>query len=40
MDDLQRLMVGEIIGRTVPLRLYREGRIRTIDITPIELATT
>jgi S1-C subfamily serine protease len=40
MDDLQRLMVGEIIGRTVPLRLSREGRILTIDITPIELTTS
>jgi hypothetical protein len=33
-------MVGEIIGRTVPLRLSREGRILTIDITPIELTTS
>ena len=40
MDDLQRLMVGEIIGRTVPLRLYREGRLLTVDLTPIELATS
>ena len=40
MDDLQRLMVGEIIGRTVPLRLYREGRSLTVDLTPIELSTT
>ena len=37
-DDLQSLMVGEAIGRTVPIRLYRRGRIITVDATPIELA--
>jgi S1-C subfamily serine protease len=40
MDDLQQLMVGEIIGRTVPLRLYRDGRLLTVDLTPIELSTS
>jgi S1-C subfamily serine protease len=40
MDDLQRLMVGEIIGRTVPLRLYRDGGVLTVEITPTELATS
>jgi S1-C subfamily serine protease len=37
MEDMQRLMVGDAIGRTVPMRLYRNGRILTVDITPIEL---
>jgi len=40
MDDLQRLMVDDIIGRTVALRLYRDGRVFTIDIAPIELITS
>jgi len=40
MDDLQRLMVDDIIGRTVALRLYRDGRVFTIDIAPIELVTS
>ena len=39
MDDLQRLMVDDVIGRTVALRLYRDGRVFTIDIAPIELVT-
>ena len=36
-DDLQSLMVGEVIGRTVPIRLFRRGRLLTVDATPIEL---
>jgi len=40
MDDLQRLMVGDIIGRTVPLRFFREGRLRTVEVSPIELITS
>jgi S1-C subfamily serine protease len=39
MDDLQRLMVGEAIGRTISIRLYRGGRVFTLDLTPIELTT-
>jgi S1-C subfamily serine protease len=38
MDDLQRLMVGEAVGRTVEVRLYRNGRIIGLSVTPIELA--
>jgi S1-C subfamily serine protease len=39
VDDLQRLMVSDAIGRTIAIRLYRGGRILTLDATPIELAT-
>ena len=37
VDDLQRLMVGELIGRTVNLALVREGRTVTVQLVPIEL---
>src|SRR5207253_2218614 len=39
VDDLQRLMVSEAIGRRVPIRLYRDGQIVTVDVTPVELTT-
>jgi S1-C subfamily serine protease len=35
--DLQRLMAGELIGRTVQIRVFREGRIRELRATPAEL---
>jgi S1-C subfamily serine protease len=35
--DLQRLMVGERIGRELPLTVVRAGSIRSIAITPVEL---
>ncbi len=38
MDDLQRLMDGSAIGRTMPIRVFRQGRTLTIEITPIELS--
>jgi S1-C subfamily serine protease len=37
VDDLQRLMVSDAIGRTISIRVYRRGRIVTVDATPIEL---
>jgi S1-C subfamily serine protease len=40
MDDLQRLMVGESIGRTLTVRLYRDGRTFEVRVTPIELTTS
>jgi S1-C subfamily serine protease len=40
VDDLQRVMVTESIGRKVAVRIYRDGRIASIDVTPIELATS
>jgi S1-C subfamily serine protease len=36
-DDLQRLMAGEVIGRTVSARLLRQGRELTVEIVPDEL---
>jgi serine protease Do len=39
MDDLQRIMVGEAVGRPTTMRVYRDGRILTVDVTPIELTT-
>ena len=37
VDDLQRLMVGELIGRSVKVTLVREGRPVAIDLVPVEL---
>jgi S1-C subfamily serine protease len=39
MDDLQRLMIGDAIGKGVAFRVYRDGRTVTLDVTPIELVT-
>jgi S1-C subfamily serine protease len=35
--DLQRLMTGECIGRTVPVRVLRAGEVLELRITPVEL---
>ena len=35
--DLQRLMVGEVIGRSVEARVWRDDVLRTIAIHPVEL---
>jgi S1-C subfamily serine protease len=35
--DLQRLMVGEVIGRSVDAVVWRDGELRTITIHPVEL---
>ncbi len=37
VDDLQRLMVGELIGRSVKVTLVREGRTLAVELVPIEL---
>ena len=37
-DDLQRLMVGELIGERVEATVVREGRTLTVDLVPVELA--
>jgi S1-C subfamily serine protease len=37
VDDLQRLMAGELIGKTVPARLLRQGRELTVELVPDEL---
>ena len=35
--DLQRLMVGERIGQTVGVQLWRDDELVTIELHPIEL---
>jgi S1-C subfamily serine protease len=35
--DLQRLMVGDVIGRSVEALVWRDGELRTITIHPAEL---
>jgi S1-C subfamily serine protease len=37
-DDLQRLMDVSVIGRRVPLKVYRNGQVMTIDVRPAELS--
>jgi S1-C subfamily serine protease len=37
MDDLQRLMVGDAIGKKVAVRVFRGGRVATFDVEPVEL---
>jgi serine protease Do len=37
VDDLQRLMVGDLIGRTVDLTVHRNGRSFSAELTPVEL---
>jgi S1-C subfamily serine protease len=38
VDDLQRLMAGELIGRPVPIRLLRQGQDLKVELVPEELA--
>ena len=37
VDDLMRVMTGELIGASVRLDLIREGTRRTVDVVPVEL---
>jgi serine protease Do len=37
MDDLQRVVVGDLIGRTVRTKVIREGRERELELVPAEL---
>jgi S1-C subfamily serine protease len=39
VGDLQRRLVGDVIGRTIDLRFERAGEPRTISIRPVELAS-
>jgi serine protease Do len=39
MDDLQRVMVSDAIGRTLSVRLFRNGQVLTVDVKPVELRT-
>jgi serine protease Do len=37
VDDVQRLMVEELIGRPVPARIVREGRVVELRLVPAEM---
>jgi serine protease Do len=37
MDELQRLVVGDLIGRTVHAKVIREGREHELELVPAEL---
>ena len=37
VDDLQRLMAGDAIGRAVTTRVLRQGRELTVEVVPDEL---
>jgi serine protease Do len=37
MDDLQRVVVSELIGRSIRARIVREGTERELDLVPAEL---
>lgn len=37
-DDLQRMMDVTVIGRSVPMTVYRNGETITVDVRPAELA--
>jgi len=36
-DDLQRLMVGDVIGRRVTLNVFRDGALTPVEVVPVEL---
>jgi S1-C subfamily serine protease len=38
--DLQRLMTAGSIGRTLSLRVLRDDRLVTVDVTPVELESS
>jgi S1-C subfamily serine protease len=37
VDDLQRLMAGELIGEKVVLNTVRDGQLRSVELVPVEL---
>ena len=37
VGDLQRIMVGEMVGRRVPVGLERDGAMVQVDVVPVEL---
>jgi serine protease Do len=37
VDDLQRLMAGELIGQQVVLTTVRDGRVSKVELVPVEL---
>jgi S1-C subfamily serine protease len=38
--DVQRLMVGDLIGRSVSARVVRSGQVLDLEVVPAELSTT
>jgi serine protease Do len=38
VDDLMRVMTGDLIGSTVRLEVIREAALRTVGVVPVELA--
>jgi serine protease Do len=36
-DDLQRLMVGELIGTAVTVTIFRDGELQPVEVVPVEL---
>ena len=39
VGDLQRSLVGDLVGRSVDVTLERHGTLAELTITPIELRT-
>jgi S1-C subfamily serine protease len=39
VDELQRLMVEELIGRPVDVRVVREGRVISLRLVPDEMTS-
>jgi serine protease Do len=37
VDDLQRLMAGDLIGEKVVLNTVRDGQLRSVELVPVEL---
>jgi S1-C subfamily serine protease len=37
VGDLQRLMAGEVIGKSVVVRVFREGEVQNLTAAPAEL---
>jgi S1-C subfamily serine protease len=37
VEDLQRLMAGDAIGRTLSFRISRDGRLSSVGVVPVEL---
>jgi S1-C subfamily serine protease len=37
VEDLQRLMVAELIGTSVPVRVLRAGELVELELRPVEL---
>jgi S1-C subfamily serine protease len=36
-DDLQRLMVGDVIGKSVTITIFRDGKLQPAEVVPDEL---